>query len=364
MTVSHPPRSTLHLPSRRDLLATGGALFGSAYLPRPVSAAGARDPRLVVIILRGALDGLAGVGPVGDPDYEALHGSLAMRLEGAHPGLPLDGFFALNPGMPVFARLFQEKQALVVHAVATNYRERSHFDGQDVLESGMSGPGFTESGWLNRAIAALPRGDRVGRLGGLGIGAATPLILRGTAPVVGWAPETIPTAEEDLARRVLALYEHTDPALARAMDQGLQLDRIAKRGDPGRGDRGGAGSPAGMRAMAEGAARLIAADDGPRVAALAFDGWDTHAGEGGATGRLMQLLGGLDAAFEAFRAGLGPKWADTAVVCGDGVRPYSADQRHGRHRPRHGHRGLPRGRGGQGRPRRRGLAGAEGGTAL
>jgi uncharacterized protein (DUF1501 family) len=217
--------------------------------------------------------------------------------------------------MPVFARMYREKSAAIVHAAATNYRERSHFDGQDVLESGMPQTGFTESGWLNRAIAALPKGDRVGRLGGLAIGAATPLVLRGAAPVVGWAPEVIPTADDDLARRVVELYTHTDPLLAKAMSEGLQVDKIAAR-DMGsdRRDRGGPGSPAGMRQAAEGAARLIAADDGPRVAALAFDGWDTHAGEGGATGRLMQLLGGLDGAFEALQQGLGPKWADTAIV--------------------------------------------------
>lgn len=302
-------------PSRRALVAAGGALFGSAFIPKISLAAGARDPRLVVIILRGALDGLASVGPVGDPDYVGLHGPLALQFDGAHPGLPLDGFFALNPGMPVFARMYREKSALVVHATATNYRERSHFDGQDVLESGMPEPGFTASGWLNRAIAALPQGDRVGRLGGLAIGATTPLVLRGAAPVVGWAPEVIPTAGDELARRVLDLYEQSDPLLARAMRQGLQVDKIAAR-DMGtdRRDKGGPGSPAGMRQAAEGAARLIAADDGPRVVALAFDGWDTHAGEGGATGRLMQLLGGLDGAFDAFQAGLGSKWADTAIV--------------------------------------------------
>ena len=302
-------------PSRRAIVGAGGALFGSAFIPRIASGAGARDPRLVVIVLRGALDGLASVGPVGDPDYVGLHGPLALQFDGPHPGLPLDGFFALNPGMPVFGKMYRDRHALIVHATATNYRERSHFDGQDVLESGMPGPGFTESGWLNRAVAALPKGDRVARLGGLAIGAATPLVLRGNAPVVGWAPEIIPTAGDDLARRVLDLYAQTDPMLAKAMSQGLQIDKIAAR-DMGtdRRDKGGPGSPAGMRQAAEGAARLVAADDGPRVAALAFEGWDTHAGEGGATGRLMQLLGGLDGAFEAFQIGLGAKWADTAII--------------------------------------------------
>ncbi len=300
--------------SRRTLLATGGAIFGSAFLPRLASAAGTRDPRLIVIVLHGALDGLAAVGPVGDPDYVALHGALAMQREGPHPALPLDGFFALNPGMPNFARLFRAKSAAVIHATATNYRERSHFDGQDVLESGMPGPGFTESGWLNRAIAAIPRGDRASASGGLAIGTATPIILRGAAPVVGWAPEVIPTADEDLARRVLELYTHTDPMLAKAMRQGLDTDRLAAGDVKDRVNRGGPGSPAGMEQAAQGAAKLLAAADGPRIAALVFDGWDTHAGEGGATGRLMQLLGGLDLAFAAFEKGLGPAWHDTAVV--------------------------------------------------
>ncbi|MBE7219630.1 MAG: hypothetical protein INR64_14250, partial [Caulobacteraceae bacterium] len=134
-------------PSRRRLLAGSGTLFAAAMIPKVASAAGARDPRLVVMVLRGALDGLAAVGPIGDPDYASLHGPLAMRLDGPAPALALDGFFALNPGMPNFARMVREKTGLVVHATATGYRERSHFDGQDVLESGMPAPGFTESGW-------------------------------------------------------------------------------------------------------------------------------------------------------------------------------------------------------------------------
>jgi uncharacterized protein (DUF1501 family) len=306
-----------HVPSlsRRSLLATGGALFGAAFVPKTVSAAGARDPRLVVLVLHGALDGLAAVGPIGDPNYAALHGPLAMRLDGPFPALPLDSFFALNPGMPNFARLFHGKRALIVHAAATAYRDRSHFDGQDVLESGMPQPGSTESGWLNRAAAALPMAGRATRTGALAVGAATPTILRGGAPVMAWAPQTLPMANEDLARRVLDLYAASDPLLLGALREGLDIDRLAKGSMiDGTAGRGGPHQPNGMRLMAEGAARLLAADDGPRLAALVFDGWDTHAGEGGATGRLMNLLGGLDGAFAAFETGLGPAWRDTVVV--------------------------------------------------
>ena len=146
--------------SRRALLL-GGAWFAAwAYLPKFARAADGRDPRLIVVILRGALDGLATVAPVGDPDYAALHGSIALTSDGPHAGLMLDSFFVLHPAMPEFARMYRDKQAAVIHAVATPYRDRSHFDGQDVLESGLAGRGRVQSGWLNRALAALPRGDR------------------------------------------------------------------------------------------------------------------------------------------------------------------------------------------------------------
>ena len=303
--------------SRRALLAAGGTLFAWAYLPKFAYAAASRDPRLVVIILRGALDGLSAVGPVGDPTYAGLHGQIALSLTGEHAALPLDGFFALNPAMPVFARLYKEGHAAVVHATATAYRERSHFDGQDVLESGHAGPGFVQSGWLNRAIEALPKGDRIAVKGGLAVGPSTPLIMRGAAPVLGWAPQILPAASDDLAARVMDLYAHRDPILKAALAKGLETEKIATRegmsGDAAR-PRGGMDSPAGMRLAAEGAVKLIAADDGPRVAALAFDGWDTHANEGGAVGRLAQLLGGLDGALETFEKGLGARWKDTAIV--------------------------------------------------
>ena len=142
---------SFHAPSRRELLLGSGALFAWAYLPKAALAEG-RDPRLLVIVLRGALDGLATVAPVGDPDWARLRGDKALLLEGAAPALALNSFFALNPTMPNLYRLYQAKQAAVVHAVATPYRERSHFDGQDVLESGLAKPGATDSGWLNRKM--------------------------------------------------------------------------------------------------------------------------------------------------------------------------------------------------------------------
>ncbi|MEH2475432.1 uncharacterized protein (DUF1501 family) [Nitrobacteraceae bacterium AZCC 2161] len=296
--------------TRRSLLLGGAAFAAWAYIPKFARAADARDPRLIVVILRGALDGLATVAPIGDPDYAGLHGSIALTSDGPHAATMLDSFFGLHPSMPEFARMYREKKAAVVHAVATSYRDRSHFDGQDVLESGFAGPGRVQSGWLNRALVALPRGERVSS--GLAIGPTTPLVLRGVAPTVGWAPVNLPTAADDTAMRLIELYKHRDPALATALSQGLQLDKIAVGDDMKPQSVGNAITA--MRQVARGAAKLMAADDGPRVAALAFDGWDTHAQEGGPVGRLAQLLGGLDGALVEFETALGEHWRDTVVV--------------------------------------------------
>jgi uncharacterized protein (DUF1501 family) len=297
--------------SRRGLLGAGVSFFAWAHMPKLASAAGTRDPRFLTVILRGAMDGLSAVAPVADPDYAALRAGIALTKDGDAAGIALDGFFALHPSMPNFARLYQQKQALVVHAVASPYRERSHFDGQDVLESGLPGVGKIDTGWLNRALMALPKGDRIQTRGGLGVGAITPLVLRGEAPVMGWAPQKLADTNDDLARRVLDLYTHSDPTLARALQAGLTADELAKGNAP---DVRGGGNPAMMARAASGAARLMMKDEGPRIAVLSFDGWDTHANQGGVKGRLADLLGGLDGAFASFEREFGETWKDTAIL--------------------------------------------------
>src|SRR5690349_24711084 len=217
-----------HLATRRELLLASGALFAWAYMPSFARAEG-RDPRFLVVVLRGALDGPATVAPVGDPNWVRLRGNDALLTSGETAALPLDNLFALNPAMPNLYRMYKAGQATVVHAVATPYRERSHFDGQDVLESGFGGPGRVQSGWLNRALEALPRGERV--MSGLAIGPTTPLVLRGAAPTVAWAPVALPQAAEDTAMRLMDLYSQRDPALAKALASGLQLDKVAKGDD-------------------------------------------------------------------------------------------------------------------------------------
>lgn len=297
--------------SRRGLLGAGVSFFAWAHMPKLASAAGTRDPRLLTIILRGALDGLSAAAPVADPDYAALREGIALAKDGPNAGLALDGFFVLHPAMPNFARLYAQKQALVIHAAASPYRERSHFDGQDVLETGLPGVGRVESGWLNRALMALPKGEALPRLGALGVGVNTPLVLRGQAPVMGWAPQRLAEAQDDLVRRVLDLYTHRDPALARALKAGMTADQLAQ-GSAAMPQ--GGGDPGNMVRAATGAARLMMKPEGPRVAVLSFDGWDTHANQGGVRGRLADLLAGLDRSFAAFETEFGPAWKETAIL--------------------------------------------------
>ena len=199
-----------HQATRRELLLGSGALFAWAYVQR-LSLAEGRDPRLLVIVMRGALDGLAAVAPVGDPDWQRLRGNDALTIQGVDAMLPLDGFFALNPAMPNLYRLYKAQQATIVHAVATPYRERSHFDGQDVLESGFMRPGATESGWLNRALVNLASAGRVNPKNAFAVGPITPLVARGPASVLSWTPSRLQPASNDTMSRLLDLLPSQRP---------------------------------------------------------------------------------------------------------------------------------------------------------
>ncbi|HTP93030.1 MAG TPA: DUF1501 domain-containing protein [Xanthobacteraceae bacterium] len=307
----------LHTPSRRDVLLASGSLFAWAHMPRLAHAEG-RDPRFLAVILRGALDGLATVAPVGDADWVALRGDNALTFEGKTLPLKLDDFFALNPAMPNLHRMYAANEAIVVHACATPYRERSHFDGQDLLESGLAKPGVSDSGWLNRALAGLAPGGRVNPKGSkaFAVGPVTPLVVRGSAPVLSWSPQRLLPASEDTVMRLIDLYRHSDPKLASVLEEHTKLAAIEKAGDM-RQDSAIAG-PAQVRVyfaeVAGTAARFLAQPDGPRVGALALDGWDTHVNEGIANGRLSQLLGALDDALAAIETNMGPAWNETVVA--------------------------------------------------
>ena len=311
---------SLQRPTRRSLLLGSGATFACAYLPRAARAAD-RDPRFLVVVLRGALDGLAVVAPVGDPDWHNLRGDKALTVDGQSPALPLNSFFALNPAMPNLHRIYGAGRALFVHAVATPYRERSHFDGQDVLESGFAAPGRADSGWLNRAVSAL--GSPARSQQAFAVGPITPLVMRGSIPVLSWMPPRLPPVSDETVMRLLDLYHNTDPIFAGVLEERVGVAAIARAGGMDAKPRGASppvqtGGIAQVRAYfaeaAGTAAKFLSRPDGPRVGALAFDGWDTHVNEGAAKGRLADLLGALDGAVAAVETNMGEAWRDTVVA--------------------------------------------------
>jgi uncharacterized protein (DUF1501 family) len=307
----------MSMTSRRDFLTAGlkvgiGAALAGA-LPGVSFAAAPGAPPFVVVILRGALDGLTAVPPFGDSDYAGARGAIAIARPGDAKGaLNLDGFFGLHPALPLLHARYQAHELLVVHATASAYRERSHFDGQNVLENGGDRPSGTASGWLNRALGALNgRG-----VSGLALGQNVPLILRGPAPVGSWAPSALPEVEPELVDRLRDLYS-TDTTLAARLDEGTRIDALADGEMAADGDtmrRAKGGGIERLKAIAETAGRMMAAADGPRLAVFDAGGWDTHAGEGAAEGQLAGRLAGLDKVLDALRTGLGTEWSRTAVL--------------------------------------------------
>ena len=293
-----------HLPAigRRGLLL-GLAAVAAVGPARLALAQAPGDPRLVVILLRGALDGLHAVVPYGDPALAALRGGFAPPEPGQEGGLlDLGGFFGLHPAMPGLHALYRANEAAIVHAVAGPYRTRSHFEAQDLMEAGAEQR--LASGWLNRALAGLPPRRNGTARGGLSIGLDVPLLLRGEVPVGAYAqtPESVPPPE--LLDRLAALYA-ADGRLAAPFAEGLRGRNYAA------GQVGEAPRERGFAVLCGLAARLLAAADGPRVAALDLGGWDTHANQ---LSRLPPALGQLDAGLSALKEGLGAAWARTAVL--------------------------------------------------
>jgi uncharacterized protein (DUF1501 family) len=289
---------------RHLLLGLGGAVaLGSSRLALAAGPAG--ENRLVVVLLRGALDGLAAVQPYADPDFAALRGPLALPEPGREGGtLDLGGRFVLHPALPRLHALYAANEALVLHATAGPWRSRSHFEAQDLLEAGAAQR--LNSGWLNRALSAMgPEAPGSARRG-LAVGIEQPLLLRGPAPVGAYAPNGVTRAEPDTIA-LLARWHAADRTLGPAFAEGLRARGFSAAVLAGQAPMPRSGFPA----LAAAAGRLLAAPAGPRVAALEIGGWDTHAGQ---NGRLPAALRTLDEGLGALREALGPAWARTAVL--------------------------------------------------
>jgi uncharacterized protein (DUF1501 family) len=309
-------RRLLQNTGRRRFILGAGALAASAAIPEALFAHTGGSSRLVVVILRGALDGLAAVPPYGDPAYAGLHRELAIAAPGGPDGaLALNNLFGLHPSLAFLHERFAAGELIVFNAVCSPYRDRSHFDGQNVLENGLTKPIGTADGWLNRALAALPRGTGRAPDRAVAISQNVPLILRGEAAVISKSPQTTPDVDEDLLARLADLYSKDDWFSARLSEAVLTEKMVDGAGDAAMSKTSGrAGYPDRAGAVARMAADLMRSDGGPEIAVIEAGGWDTHANQGGAKGALATRLAGLDNALKSLAEGLGPLWPQTAVL--------------------------------------------------
>ncbi len=283
--------------SRRSFIRVGGAASALATLgfPGMAFARAATERRFVFIIQRGAADGLSIVAPTGDPQFAAIRGDFVQDSAG---GAKLDSFFTLHPALAETAKMYADKQALFVHAVASPYRDRSHFDGQNVLETGASAAYRLKDGWMNRMLGLLPSAEAKA----LALSSTVPMALRGSHEVSSYAISQLPSPSDDLLARVGALYESDQQLHA------LWTAAIDTRMKAGGAMQGG-GGPKGAATGALAAKMLLG--DGARIAMIETNGWDTHSGQ---RGRLNAQLRDLDQLLAALKAGLGTEWANTLVL--------------------------------------------------
>ncbi len=313
-------------PSRREflkrtaVLGAAGIVMLSRYAwAARVDAMGARRPRLVVVFLRGAVDGLNVVVPYGDPDYYDARPTIAVPRAGGEGGvIDLDGFFGLHPALAALVPQWRDGTLAFVHACGSPDSTRSHFDAQDYMESGTPGVKSTSDGWMNRVLAVLP--SQHGPTEALSLGPSLPRILSGHMPV----------AEIPLGRAVARLLPLDRPIIEAAFDRmyrgGDELSRVYREGLAARkrllieleGDMreadNGAPLPFGFPLDAARLAGLIARDSSIRLAFVALGGWDTHVNEGSWHGQLANHLKSLGDGLATLAGTLGSHYEETVVI--------------------------------------------------
>ena len=309
---------------RRDFLnAVGAGLLlpvGRGAWAVSAPAAGPTNKKLVVVMLRGAVDGLNVVAPVGDGNYLRLRPTIGLAAPGMEGGaLDLDGYFGLHPALAGLQPLWAARKLAFVHASGSPDATRSHFDAQDYMESATPGRKNTPDGWMNRLVAALPGPQSPSRL--LGIGPVLPRILSGRAAAVN-LPNVASAARADLLDRPAVkaafdeLYAH-HPRFGRAYADGRAahrevMDALESR-EMQAADRG-APLPNGFPDDAARLAGLMRNDPKIQLAFVALGGWDTHANQGAATGQLANRLAPLGQGLAVLAERLGPLFDDTVVV--------------------------------------------------
>lgn len=312
----------VHEISRRSILLAGAAVTLSSVAASARAAVPQGGKKLIVVILRGAMDGLFAMPKLDDPDIMAHRGELVD--EGA---IALGGGFALHPELAGLADLYKQRQAAFAPAAAGPYRQRSHFEAQDLLESG-SVATVSRDGWLNRALQKAPAAYSA-----VSIGPVQPLILRGAAAATSWSPAVLPAASDDTLNRLMDLYAG-DPILEASLKAGLGADQVAGRmgarpaaaaSNPSmqdgvapemtdaqsQGVGGGRGGTGQYAQLLLAAGKFLAAPGGPDIAVVSLEGWDTHANQKGA---LEQRFKSLDAGIAGLKQALGPAWDKATLI--------------------------------------------------
>lgn len=281
---------------RRQFVKLCGAGLATFCLPSLSFAAAATEQRFIFIIQRGAADGLNTVIPYADPDYKRLRGALAIE---EITDSRLDSLFALHPSLVTANRLYQQQQALFVHAVASAYRERSHFDGQNVLESGGTRAYQLRDGWLNRLLGLLPPSQNEA----IAFSPTIPLALRGHYQVDAYASAKLPQPSDDLLLRVGQLYSN-DAQLHAAWESAMQVEHMTDKGMQGQNSQ----QP---EALGKLVGDFLSRPDGPRIAMLETGGWDTHSAQ---NNRLSKQLSDLDKLIASLQTALGDHWQQTLII--------------------------------------------------
>ncbi len=329
------------LSRRQFVLRHGLAGLSLALSAGARAQPGASRRTLVVVLLRGAVDGLSVVAPWGDPAYAAARPSLALGSPGAEGGvLRLDSLFGLHPALAPLMPFWSQGSLGFVHASGSPDPTRSHFDAQDYLESGTPGRKSTPDGWMNRLVAQLP--GSAGPTRALNMGTTPPRILAGPAPVatLGLGPRALDSKaiDQPALQAGLAKLYAGDPSLARTFQnttegRSLMQRSMAAASEPAQdmasaptmamsaarppsaesADRGAA-SARSFAADARRLGQLIRRDPNTQLAFTAVGGWDTHVNQGAGQGQLANKLASLAEGLEALAQGLGERWRDSVVV--------------------------------------------------
>ena len=288
------PNFINHDPRRRELLRGMG--LGAAVWSTPLGALAntksTTPPKVVWIMLRGAMDSLHAVVPTFEKSLMDHRASLVEPIW--DDLLPLQDGFALHPALKGMHSLYQAKQLAPVVAVATNYRSRSHFEGQDILESGVM-PTDHDSGWLNRAL-------QVSNREGLAVARSMPISLRGEAGTKTWYPSGLNDSRDRLYEQMLDLYQY-DEKLSSRLEEGIETLEIA--GDITSRQR------AQNSVLISACAQLLKDKQGPDCAMIEMSGWDTHKAQVNA---LNRQFGQLDESLTLLKDELGRYWDNTLVI--------------------------------------------------